>query len=77
MNPFIYLHLSASRKPCLPDAGASCPIRTGTRVKDIPVHLNIPLEKADLFFVNSLKTDLDTLPEGEKQVGVFPPAGGG
>jgi len=73
----IDLRLFATLQKFNPPDPQSYAINPGTRVRDLLVQLNVPVEKAKLIFVNGLKKDLDFILEGGERVGIFPPVGGG
>ncbi len=51
--------------------------KEGTSVRDVLLHLEIPIDKVKLVFVNGIHTQMeDKLKDGDR-MGVFPPLGGG
>ena len=77
MPTYIDLRLFATLQRFSPPSPKTYAITPGSTVRDVLVQLGVPLEKAKLIFVNSLKKDLDARLMGGERVGIFPPVGGG
>jgi len=77
MTVTIDLRLFATLQQFTPDNAKAFAITPGITVRDVLEQINVPVEKAKLIFVNSLKKDLDVALNGGERVGIFPPVGGG
>ena len=77
MTTTIDLRLFATLQKFNPPAPDAYAITPGATVRDVLEQLGVPVEKARLIFVNSVKKDLNTRLEGGERVGIFPPVGGG
>jgi molybdopterin converting factor small subunit len=77
MNASISLKLYATLSKFTPENAASYTIEPGITVQDVLRHLDIPLSKAKLIFINNQKGDLNTTLKDGDRVGIFPPVGGG
>ena len=77
MKTSIQIKLFASLGRYLPNNADNFPIDTGTTIRDIALHIGIPLESAKLIFVNGQKSDLSAMLSGGERVAIFPPVGGG
>ena len=73
----IQVKLFASLTPFTPRESDQVPISSETTVKMLLEHLDVPLEKAHLIFVNGVRKTLDTRLNSGDRVGVFPPVAGG
>jgi molybdopterin synthase sulfur carrier subunit len=73
----IQLKLFAALAAMSPVNSDKLPIRAGVSVKELLEHLNIPLAKAHLIFVDGVKQSLETRLKGGERVGIFPPVAGG
>ena len=73
----IQLKLFASLTPFSPDEADRIPISAETTVKLLLEHLNVPIEKVHLIFVNGVRKTLDTPLSNGDRVGIFPPVAGG
>lgn len=77
MAPVIHLKLFATLRKYQPASAGEYPITPGIKVRDLVRELGIPENEAKLVFVNSVRSELDTLLAGGERVGIFPPVGGG
>jgi molybdopterin converting factor small subunit len=73
----IQLKLFASLAPFSPENSDRVPIESGISVRELLDHLDIPIVKAHLVFINGIKRPLDTRLNGGERVGIFPPVAGG
>lgn len=73
----IQLKLFAALTPLAPENSDKVPIEPGISVKELLEHLDIPIVKAHLIFINGVKQSLDTRLTGGERVGIFPPVAGG
>ena len=73
----IQLKLFASLAPLSPGNSDRVPIESGISVRELLDHLDIPIVKAHLIFINGIKRPLDTRLSGGERVGIFPPVAGG
>lgn len=73
----IQLKLFAALTPLSPENADQVPIVPGVSVKEVLEHLEIPLVKAHLIFIDGVKRSLDTRLAGGERVGIFPPVAGG
>jgi molybdopterin converting factor small subunit len=76
-TPFIQLKLFAALTPLSPANSDQVPIAPGTSVKDLLNHLEIPIAKAHLIFIDGVKRSLEDRLHGGERVGIFPPVAGG
>jgi molybdopterin converting factor small subunit len=77
MKSSIQIRLFASLGRYMPDNADSFPVIPGETVRELALHLGIPLESAKLIFVNGQKSDLGATLSGGERVAIFPPVGGG
>ena len=77
MKTSIQIKLFASLGRYMPNNSDSFPIDPGITVRDLALHLGIPLETAKLIFINGQKGDLSAMLSGGERVAIFPPVGGG
>jgi len=77
MKTSIQIKLFASLGRYMPNNSDSFPIHPGITVRDLALHLGIPLETAKLIFINGQKGDLSAMLSGGERVAIFPPVGGG
>ena len=73
----IQLKLFAALTSLSPENSDRVPIESGISVRELLDHLNIPIVKAHLIFINGIKRSLDTRLNGGERVGIFPPVAGG
>lgn len=73
----IQLKLFAALNAMSPDNTDRLPIQSGISVKELLDHLQIPIAKAHLIFIDGVKRTLETRLNGGERVGIFPPVAGG
>ena len=71
MKTSIQIKLFASLGRYMPNNSDSFPIDPGITVRDLALHLGIPLESAKLIFVNGQKGDLSAMLSGGERVVTF------
>ncbi|MBC2710713.1 MAG: MoaD/ThiS family protein [Desulfosarcina sp.] len=76
-QPHIQLKLFAALTPLSPENSDRVPIEPGISIKELLDHLDIPIVKAHLIFINGVKRSLETRLNGGERVGIFPPVAGG
>ncbi len=77
METFIKIKLFATLDQFTPANADRYPISPGDTVNELLAELNIPLSSAKLIFVNSVRSEPDTILRGGERIGIFPPVGGG
>jgi sulfur-carrier protein len=77
MKTSIQIKLFASLGRYMPNNADTFPIEPQIMVRDLVLHLGVPLESAKLIFVNGQKRDLSAMLSGGERVAIFPPVGGG
>ncbi len=73
----IEIKLFATLTKFLPDNSDAFPIDEGETIQSLIEKLGLPEKEVTLMFINSLRSDRDSVIKDGDRVGLFPPVGGG